>query len=125
MKCCEPRSKANSPKARLTLPAPMASTASPGRTSRSSRSMLSLNVPQLTTFLWPPARKALGPGANQIGGNVEIKSNRGCGGGVVDVVNAGRTGQAKPAQVVAAKGEAELAGQAAQVHIAYDQIRLT
>src|SRR5690242_4335031 len=46
MKCCEPRSSANSDSARLTLPAPMASTASPARTSRSSRSMLSCNVAQ-------------------------------------------------------------------------------
>src|SRR5215831_4059041 len=62
--------------------------------------------------------------ADQLGGNVEVKSDGGSGGGIANVVDARRMWQTEDAQIFFSVSQAELAGQALELNVADDQVRL-
>ena len=62
--------------------------------------------------------------ANQIRRDIEIERDGGGGGGIAHVVNARRAGQMKFAEVVAAIGQPEAAGEPLQLDVADDQVGL-
>src|SRR5690242_1060970 len=55
--------------------------------------------------------------ANEVGGNIERKSDSGCSRGIAHVVNARRRRKMKYAEVVAAICKAEVAREAIELHI--------